>query len=99
VNYSLENNDGDSNINFGIGIEKTVGPTISIIAEYDLALNDNSGKSFGDGSGYLNTGLRWSASGNLTLGLDFRNLLDNKKYFPNQGGERAFNIQYIINLY
>ncbi len=99
LNYYFERDDGDENINLGIGFEKTVGPTISIIAEYDFAINDDSNNSLGDGKGYLNFGIRWSASESLTLGLDFRNLTNNKKHYPNNSGERALNIQYIINLY
>jgi len=99
VNYSLENNDGDDNINFGFGIEKSIGPTVSFIAEYNLALNDNSSQSFGDGKGYLNLGLRWSASYGLTIGLDFRNLLDNKKSDITNGFDRSLFIEFVRNLF
>jgi hypothetical protein len=97
MNYSLEK--GDKNINFGAGIEKTIGPTVSFIAEYDFALNDNSPTSFGDQKGYLNAGIRWSASKVLTIGFDFRNILENKKQIIKNGIERALFIEYVKELY
>lgn len=99
VNYSFENNDNDENINFGFGVEKTFGPSVSIIAEYDFALNDNSSRSLGENKGYLNAGLRWSASFGLTIGLDFKNLLDNKRQFKNEGFERSLFIEFVRQIY
>jgi len=99
INYSLEKKDNDENINFGAGIEKTIGPTISIILEYDLALNDNSNNSLGKNNGYLNAGLRWSASYGLTIGLDFKNLLDNKNHSINDGVERTLFIEFVRDIY
>lgn len=99
VNSALENEKITENINFGIGLEKTIGSTISFIAEYDLGLNDNADKNFGKGNGYLNLGLRWSASYGLTIGFDLRNLLDNKKKSFSNGIERALFIEYIREIF
>src|ERR1035437_4876288 len=41
LNYTLENKDGDNFVNLTLGFEKTVGATVSIVGEYDFALNDN----------------------------------------------------------
>lgn len=97
INYSLEN--GDREINYFIGLEKTIGPSISVLAEYDLGLNDNSKISLGKNRGNLNLGIRWSVAGNLTLGVDFRNMLNNKKNIPFDGPERGLVISYYNNLF
>lgn len=98
VNYSLEREDGDKDLNMGIGVEKTVGSRFSIIAEYDFAINDNGSLSFGDGNGYLNMGVRWSVGDGFTLGLDLRNLLDNKKFNSNKA-DRGIFVEYIKGIF
>jgi hypothetical protein len=77
VNYSLERDDGDRDINFFAGVEKTIGPVISVMMEYNFALNDNDGMALGKGRGYLNAALKWSVGGGLTLGLNLKDLLNN----------------------
>jgi len=76
VNYSLERADGDRDINGFVGAEKTIGPFVSVIVEYNLASNDNTR---GKGRGYLNAALKWSISGGLTLGVNFKDLAMNGK--------------------
>lgn len=99
INYSLERDDGDENINLAIGLEKTIGPQVSIVAEYDFAINDNNEKaSFGDGKGYLNVGARWSVGDGFTIGLDLRNMLDNKK-FTSSKADRAIFVEYIKSIF
>ena len=73
-NYSLENTDGDNFVNLLVGLEKTVGSQVSLILEYNFALNDNNG-DFGSGKGYLNAGLRWSVGSGFTMEIDVRDLL------------------------
>ncbi|MFH1195993.1 MAG: hypothetical protein V1720_09785 [bacterium] len=98
LNYTLERNDGDKDLNLGIGIEKTIGPQFSLVAEYDFAINDNTSKSLGSGNGYFNMGLRWSIGEGFTMGLDLRNLLENKKINPNKG-DRAIFVEYIKGIF
>jgi len=81
VNYSLERFDGDSDINFFAGIEKTIGPVISLVIEYNFATNDNSGNALGQGKGYLNGVLSWSVTGGLTLGVCFKDVLQNQREY------------------
>ena len=97
VNYSLENKDGDNFVNFSSGVEKTIGPDVSIILEYNFALNDNNG-NFGSGNGYLNTGLRWSIGNGFTLEFDLRDLLQNGKANPNSA-DRGLRIEYIQSIF
>lgn len=98
ANYTLEGDDGDNFINFMGGIEKTLGPNISIIADYDFTLNDNTTKFFGNGNGYLNTGIRWSLGEGFTIGFDLRDLLKNKKWTPTRA-DRALKIEYIKSIF
>ncbi len=98
VNYSLERDDGDKDLNFGIGVEKTIGGKFSLVAEYDFAINDNHGGAIGDGNGYLNMGVRWSVADGFTIGVDLRDLLDNKKFNSNHA-DRAIFVEYINAIF
>jgi hypothetical protein len=77
VNYSLERADGDRDLNVFIGAEKTIGPIVSLVAEYNLGLNDNSGGAIGKGRGYVNAGLRVSLGNGLTLGVNMKDIIKN----------------------
>ncbi|MCX6152303.1 MAG: YjbH domain-containing protein [Ignavibacteriales bacterium] len=98
MNYSLETDDQEKDLNFIIGAEKTIGSKISVVAEYDFAINDNSKKSLGDGNGYLNAGVRWSLGDGFTLGFDLRDLLSNKKLNPGSA-DRAIKVEFIKPIF
>lgn len=95
ANYSLERND-QSVLNFFFGIEKNFGDQLSIIGEYDFGLNDNllDGK-FGEGSGYLNCGLKWLIQEGFSLNLTFKNLNGNG---VDARVKRGFKISYVAYL-
>ncbi len=98
LNYSLERDDNDKDLNVGLGLEKTIGGKLSLVAEYDFAINDNNPLSFGDGNGYLNMGLRWSVGDGFTLGIDLRDLLENKKFSSNSA-DRGIFVEYIKAIF
>jgi hypothetical protein len=99
VNYSLESGDGDNFVNLMAGIEKTLGPTISIVLDYDFTFNDNKSDGFfGNGHGYLNTGIRWALGEGFTIGFELRDLLNNKKWSPTTA-DRAIRIEYIKSIF
>lgn len=98
INYSLERDDDDKDLNLGVGFEKTVGDKISIVGEYNFAINDNSIKAYGDGNGYMNFGIRWSVGDGFTIGLDIRDMLDNKKINSNKA-DRAIFVEYIKSIF
>lgn len=98
VNYSLERSDADKTLNFRFGVEKTIGKKVSLVAEYDFGWNDNSGNSIGTGRGYLNMGIRWSIVDGFTLGADFRDLLNNKK-FTTSSANRAIFVEYVKSIF
>ncbi len=79
VNYSFERADEDRDINFFAGAEKTLGPFLSAILEYNLALNDSDGKAIGKGRGYLSAALKCSLGGGLTVGLNFKDFFNNAR--------------------
>jgi len=77
VNYSLERADGDKDPNVFLGVEKTIGPILSFVLEYNLGLNDNSGDAIGKGRGYVNAGLKVSLGNGLTLGVNMKDIIKN----------------------
>lgn len=97
LNYSLETSDQDKNLNIIIGVEKTIGSQVSVVAEYDFGLNDDENK-VGRGRGYLNAGVRWSIGKGLTIGFDFRNLANNRKS-DTFGGDRAFRLEFASMIF
>lgn len=93
VNYSFERDDGDKDLNGYLGMEKSINEELGLFAEYDLAMNDNTGRSIGDGKGYLNAGLKWSFQGKLSLDFVWKNILENNK--ANSYSGREIRISYV----
>ncbi|MFA6455252.1 MAG: hypothetical protein WCW40_00410 [Bacteroidota bacterium] len=93
VNWSMEKKDGDKDMDVFMGVEKSLGPELSLLAEYDFAFNDSHGRAIGQGKGYLNSGLRWSLANGLTLGFDLKNIVKNQKNvtFAN----RTLKVEYV----
>ncbi len=98
VNYSLENEDDDEALNFFFGVEKSLSPELSLLAEYDMAVNDNQdNEAFGDGVGYLNIGLSWIFAERLRIEVDLRNLFENSEGEFKEVGQwsRGIQIEYL----
>jgi hypothetical protein len=93
VNLSMERSDGDKDVNLFGGVEKSLGSDISLLAEYDLGMNDNHAQALGIGRGYLNLGLRWSVGGGLTVGFDVKNLVNNQRGVT--VGNRTLQFDYV----
>ena len=93
VNYSLERGDDDTDPDFFAGIEKSIGPAISAVGEYDLGLNDTNQNALGRGRGYLNIGLRASLGKGLTLGLNLKDILKNQQTVSI--GNRTISVEFI----
>jgi len=98
INYTLERDDKDKDLNLAFGVEKTIGGSVSFYAEYDFALNDNNPLSLGAGKGYLNAGVRWSIAQGFTLGLDLRDLLNNQK-INTYRADRALYVEYVASIF
>jgi hypothetical protein len=77
LNYSLENDDEDKDINLFFGADLSFNREFRFLVEYDLARNDNNNRGFGSGDGYLNLGAQWSFSDQLFLEFYLKNVLEN----------------------
>ena len=93
INYSLENKDGDKDMNVYVGAEKSLGDILSVLAEYDFAVNDNNTRAIGRGRGYFNLGFRLSAGEGLMIGFDLKNVTQNQRNI--KIANRVLKIEYI----
>ncbi len=92
INYSLERDDNDKDINLFFGLDKSVGSFMSLVGEYNLAWNDNSGDALGRGRGYLNAGVWFHPGAGITLSFHFKDLLENQ---PHEGfANRTLRIDF-----
>ena len=96
-NYNfVETNDNDKDVNFFMGFDMEFNPELSILLEYNAALNENNMTSKNiaiSRGGYLNAGVRWTFVERLHIEIDFNNLMFDKKkvdYF-----NREIKITYI----
>ena len=80
-----ENDDGDDDINIFLGFDKEINRSFSLYGEYNFARDDDAftgDESIEDiidrkGRGYLNAGLRWSASNNLMIEMNINDISKN----------------------
>jgi hypothetical protein len=99
LNYSLETGDGNKGMNIYTGLEKSFGPDLSVLLEYNLGLNDSRSDALGRGRGYLNTGIRWSFGRGVTLGFDLKDILKNNRQPDRTSiGNRTVYIEYVSYL-
>ena len=96
-NYNfVETNDNDKDVNFFMGFDIEFNPELSMMFEYNAALNENNMTSKNiaiSRGGYLNAGVRWTFVERLHIEMDFNNLMFDKKkvdYF-----NREIKITYI----
>ena len=97
TNYNFtEVNDGDKDVNYFFGFDIEFNPELSVIMEYNAALNENdmTAKTMSiSRGGYLNAAIRWTFVEHLHIEMNFNNLLfDEEKvdYF-----QRELKITYI----
>lgn len=78
ANINPMENDDDAGLNVWFGADKAVNDEISAVAEYDFAWDDiRTGLS--KNKGFLNLGARWTFAERLSLEVDFRDVLTNRK--------------------
>ncbi|MFA6233602.1 MAG: hypothetical protein WC824_05350 [Bacteroidota bacterium] len=95
ANYTLERNDDDFDPNIYLGAEKSIGPILSWLVEYNFAFdNDRNSKGFWNGS--LGTGFRVSTNIGFNVDILFKNLLTSN--FAQDKVIRAIRIQYVRYL-
>ncbi len=104
VNISSENSvDRDKSVNFFAGMDATFDYNLALLLEYDLALNDNSGKQLenigpisGKGRGYLNFSIKWLFTRNLELEFILKDMLTNRR--ESSTFTREVRMTYIENF-
>tara|TARA_Y100000389_G_scaffold204820_2_gene259911 strand:- start:1228 stop:2019 length:792 start_codon:yes stop_codon:yes gene_type:complete len=84
----FENDDKDDDMNLFFGFDKELNRSFSILAEYNLARDDDNtidddSLVIRKGRGYLNAGLRWSATTNLMLEININDITKNNEYSLN----------------
>lgn len=91
INYSFEAKPEDRFPNVYSGVEFTLGPFASGIAEINFNLDDNNEIRYKKGN--LNAGLRFAITRGITVDLIFRDLL--KHQVNRTTPERAINFEFI----
>jgi len=92
INYSLEKTDGGQHPNLFAGAEKSLGPVVSLMLEYNPGFNEALGK----GRGYLNAGMHIALGGGLTVGINVKDLLKSREEAG--FGNRTITLEYVRNL-
>lgn len=95
VNYSIEGNPNERNVNFYSGIEHFIGNSLSLNIEYN-ATTTRFSKNIMKDKGLLNASFRVSLSDGLTVELQTLDLLEN--LMPKKGFRRSVCVEYIQKL-
>lgn len=95
VNYNTIEAEDQQSIDGFAGIDFSINEQLAILAEYDLAMDDNQEDNmFGEGpGGYLNLGLRMTFAQSLVLQFDFTDVLNVNATTPGIG--REIKIVYV----
>jgi hypothetical protein len=97
ANLNPVENEDDRGLNLWLGLDKEINRELSAVAEYDLALDDvRTGLS--RDKGFLNLGLRWTFAERLSLEVDFKDVLKNRRDLagrPVDSVNREIKITYI----
>ena len=96
VNWSLENEDKDTDPNLFLGFHKWINPELAILCDYDVGINDNNKKALGSGKGYFNAAVQWSFNQTLFVEFDWKNIFENGENIP--GSSREIKLIYITHL-
>jgi hypothetical protein len=87
INYSLEDDDGEKDVNIFLGVDATFKYNLALLMEYDVGLNDDRSRLpdsdpnvfGGKGRGYLNVGIKWLFTRNLEMEAHLKDLLLNRR--------------------
>ncbi|MBN1327446.1 MAG: YjbH domain-containing protein [Candidatus Cloacimonetes bacterium] len=105
VNYSLETEDDDDDINLFAGIDKSIGDVVVLLAEYDVAWNDNEDpdseseiddKIKGLGKGYFNASFDIHFTDYLVVKFSFYDIFENRE--DTQGSDRTISLLYYMKF-
>jgi len=96
INYSLERADGDKDPNIFLGVEKSIGPMLSVLGDYNIGWNDSNHRAFGKGRGYLNGSIRLSVGKGFSVGMNVKDILKNQQEIS--VGNRTLTLEYVNSL-
>jgi hypothetical protein len=97
INYNSFEDEDDRSVNAFCGLDKSINQQISILAEYNLALDDNSDQAMGRERGYLNAGLRWVFADRLGIEFNFKDILENRDDYS--AVARELRITYVEKFF
>ncbi len=107
ANKSMEDDDGDKDINAFIGLSQSIGEDLKFSLEYDCAFNDNSDEPtneldrLGEGRGYLNFSAGWYIIPELQFKFTLHDMMNNSPELnngDNSSYDRSFEIIYSTNF-
>jgi len=87
ITFNAIENDDDQNIDAFLGIDKSLNEELTVLAEYDLATNDNGDLSVGKDRGYLHASVRWTFAEKLAVEIMLKDILRNLKNSTNPSRE------------
>jgi hypothetical protein len=96
VNYNAVEAENESSVDFWVGADLAFNEMISLIGEFDFALDDleeTDPERFGEGYGYLNLGARLSLMQSLAIDILFLDIYSNSA--ENEGIGRELRLTYI----
>ena len=93
INYTTERWEEVQRVNLFAGAEKTIGPFISAVGEYNAGLNDQNENALGRGHGYLNLGLKMTVGTGFTLALNLKDVIRNQQDISI--GNRTLGLEYV----
>lgn len=107
ANYSLETSDDDKDPSVFAGFDKSIGPAITLLADYDCAFNDNNWKSKKEtlnnednlkmaDKGFLNVALRINLSENIFVKIMVFDVLQNSS--ETNALDRALQVHYTFGF-
>ncbi len=96
INYSLEQSDGNRNLNIFCGLEKSIADKYSFVADYDFAFNE--GRDEYRENGYLNAGLKGYFLPHIAIEFAVRNLLRTGDESQGDGINRILKLSYIDTI-
>lgn len=92
INYSFEAKPEIRTPNFYAGFEQSLGPSLSVNAEFNAAINEHKENLISE-IGVFNTSLRWSLTGGITLEFLIRDIFSNRIDYDTPS--RYIGLEYI----
>ena len=86
VNFTREDKD-DDDWSAWFGLDKSLNEELALIAEYDLARNDDALQARGADEGFLNVGARWGVASQLKVVVYLKNALRSGHFDPHASRE------------